>query len=385
MVADVIYPVWRTTAAGVGAVAVEVGVGGSNAIHHPHRAFGDVVNVGEVALHLAVVEDVDRAAFENGSGKQPGRHIRAAPRAIDREIAQAGGRQAKQVAVTVRHQFVGFLCGGVQADRVVHFVVRRERHPRVGTVDAGTAGIDQVLDFVVAAALQNIAKTNQIALDVGVRVGQRVTHASLRGEMDDALEIFFGKQFVQRNRVSHVHADEAEVGIGLQTLQARQLQLRVVVIIEVVDADHIVAAFQKNAGDVESDKAGSAGKQDFHGGLAVEKPCWRAAGRIAVVGSVGRQFIPLLAVEPGRQEYVRQGALLDPAVLCGRIVHLQVLGFGLVDAVRCGFSRTENDYVLPFHPAVVLLVLHHGASRQSFRLLRQVATDHRVLRIYAKQ
>jgi hypothetical protein len=95
-----------------------------------------------------VVEDVDRPAFEDGLGEQEQRHVRPAPRAIDREEAQAGGRQAVEMAVGVRHQLVGLLGRGVQADRVVDAVVLGERHLGVAAVDAGARGIDQVLHLV---------------------------------------------------------------------------------------------------------------------------------------------------------------------------------------------------------------------------------------------
>jgi hypothetical protein len=65
---------------------------------------------------------------EDGLGEQEQRHVRPAPGAVDGEEAQAGGRQAVEVAVGVRHQLVGLLGGGVEADRVVDAVVLGERH-----------------------------------------------------------------------------------------------------------------------------------------------------------------------------------------------------------------------------------------------------------------
>lgn len=79
-----------------------------------------------------MIEHVDRTAFKNGAGKEPRRHVRTPPGFIDGEIAQAGRRQAEQVAIAVRHQFIRLLGGGVETDRVIHFVMNRERHPGVG-------------------------------------------------------------------------------------------------------------------------------------------------------------------------------------------------------------------------------------------------------------
>src|SRR3546814_2200230 len=85
----------------------------------------DVVDVGEVAGVVAVVEHVDRLAGQDLAREQEQRHVRPAPGPVDGEEAQAGGRQVEQVAVGVRHQFVGLLGGRVHAHRVVD---RSEEH-----------------------------------------------------------------------------------------------------------------------------------------------------------------------------------------------------------------------------------------------------------------
>ena len=55
-------PVRRIARAGIRARRVERGVPFSPRVYHAYYAFDDVVDVGEVADHLAVVEDVDGAA-----------------------------------------------------------------------------------------------------------------------------------------------------------------------------------------------------------------------------------------------------------------------------------------------------------------------------------
>jgi hypothetical protein len=59
----------------------------------PHR-LDDIVNIGEVALHLAVVVDVNTFTFQHRFRELEQRHIRAAPRAIDGKEAQSGGWDA---------------------------------------------------------------------------------------------------------------------------------------------------------------------------------------------------------------------------------------------------------------------------------------------------
>jgi hypothetical protein len=190
MIADVEHPVGRIAGRRIGVGGSVPGIGRRHPVVHPQHGFDDVVHVGEVALHAAVVEDVDRPTFEDRPGEQEGRHVGSAPRAIDREEAQAGGRQAIEVAVGVRHQLVGLLGRGVEADRVIDVVTLGEGHARVAAVDAGTRGVDQMLNRVMAAAFEDVHEADQIAVDVGVGVEQRVAHAGLGGQMDHSLETF---------------------------------------------------------------------------------------------------------------------------------------------------------------------------------------------------
>ena len=74
------------------------------------------------------------------------------------------------------------------------------------------------------------------------------------------------KQRGQRLPVGDVQALEAEMGMRPQARQAGLFQGGVVVGVEVVDADHGIAARQQAFAGVHSDKSGSAGnKHRVHG------------------------------------------------------------------------------------------------------------------------
>ena len=264
MVADVEDTERGLAATRIGLVGVKAGVGLGGVIEHADHAFDDVVHIGEVTLHLAVVEHVDRPAFERGLGEQEQRHVRAPPGAIHGEEAQARGRQAEQVAVGVGHQLVGFLGGGVHADGVVHRIVLGERHLGVAAVDAGAAGVGQVRHLVVAAAFQDVHEADDVAVDIGMRVFDRVAHAGLGGEVDDAVEFFFGEELFDALAIGDIHLHEAEAGVRLQARQAVALELRVVVIIQIVEADHLVTPRQQALGGMHADKARRPGYQHLH-------------------------------------------------------------------------------------------------------------------------
>ena len=129
---DVVQKVFGCAAAdvvdGVGRQreAVFAGLSLRGTLHDAEDALNDVVDVGEVALHVAVVEDLDRAALGERVGGGEVKHVRAACGSVDREEAEAGGRDIVELAVAVGQELVGFFSGRVEGDRVVDFVFHCE-------------------------------------------------------------------------------------------------------------------------------------------------------------------------------------------------------------------------------------------------------------------
>ena len=68
-----------------------------------------------------------------------------------------------------------------------------------------------------------------------------------------------------RRMVGEVHLDEAEAIVAPAELgEPVALQLDAVIIVDVVDADHLLAAGEQPVADVEADEAGRAGHEDGH-------------------------------------------------------------------------------------------------------------------------
>ncbi len=86
--------------AGSGDWASQFGSAAAGTVQGGDHAGDDVVHIGEVALHLAVAEDVDRPAGEDRLGELEERHVRPAPGAVDREEPEpvegcrTGGRRS---------------------------------------------------------------------------------------------------------------------------------------------------------------------------------------------------------------------------------------------------------------------------------------------------
>ncbi len=260
MVADVEHAVGRAA----------FGCGRGGLVQHAQHAFDNVVDPGEVALHVAVVEHVDGAAFEHGLGEREVGHVGPAPGPVHGEEAQAGGGQPVEVAVGVGHQLVGFLGGGVQTHRVVHRVALLERHLRVAAVHAGAGRVDQVPHALRAAAFQHVTEAGEVALEVGVRVGDGVTHTGLRCQVHHAVEALAREQRLHARAVGQVEPLEAKARLPLQLAEPGLLECRVVVIVEVVDAGDRVTARQQALRGVHADEAGRAGEQDVHPAIVVQ-------------------------------------------------------------------------------------------------------------------
>ena len=93
---------------------------------------------------------------------------------------------------------------------MVDVLVHRERHLRVGAVDRARRRVDQVLHAVVPAAFEDMQEADEVGVDVGVRVVERIAHAGLRRQVDDPLDA--GANRARSFAVGEVELVEGEAG-----------------------------------------------------------------------------------------------------------------------------------------------------------------------------
>lgn len=129
VVADVIYLV-RGDGQPVLTVLLLGGV-----LHDANYTFYYVVDIGEVALAVAIIENPDGFAFHQLIGEAEVSHVGTASRAINCKEAQAGRGNVVELRVGMGHQLVALLGGGIEAHGVVHLVVCRIRHLLVAAID----------------------------------------------------------------------------------------------------------------------------------------------------------------------------------------------------------------------------------------------------------
>jgi hypothetical protein len=67
----------------------------------------------------------------------------------------------------------------------------------------------------VAAAFEDVHEADEVAVHIGVRILQRIAHAGLGGQVDDAVELLGGEERFHAGAVGDVQFHEAEVRLGV--------------------------------------------------------------------------------------------------------------------------------------------------------------------------
>ena len=161
------------------------------------------------------------------------------------------------------HQFVRLLGRRIEADGVVHVVMDGKGHLRVGPVDGARGRKDQVPDVVMAAPLQDIDEADEVTVHVGMGVRNRIADPGLGGEIDDDLGLLVFKQGFHGPAVGELRPDKAEVLLLFQDGQAGLFEGDVVVVVQVVQADHVPAVLEQPPGKVKADEPCGPGNQYF--------------------------------------------------------------------------------------------------------------------------
>ena len=257
------------------------------AFHDADNTLDDVVDIGEVPLAVAVVEDLDGLACLQFLCGGEVEHVRPACGPVNSEEAETCGRNIVELAVAVRQELIGLFSGRVEGDRVIDLVFNCEGHFFVAAVYGRAGGVDQVLDafigvvivfvshvlicdyFVVGvtAGFENVVESDQVAFDIDVRVIDGVADAGLRSQIHYDRRPVCREHFVDEGLVSDAASDENVLDWRIDRVDHAEtvfFELRIVVIVHVVEIDHSAAfEFAAQAYDeVGAYKAGRACDQD---------------------------------------------------------------------------------------------------------------------------
>src|SRR5579859_7373656 len=116
-----------------------------------------------------------------------------------------------------------------------------------------------------SAAFQHVEETDQIAVDVRLRMVDRITHARLGREMDYPLRSGVLEEGPKRILVGYIGMVELETLVNADVLDPVPLEIDVVVVAEIVQPGYPVTFSQQALAHMKSDEAGRAGhKHSFH-------------------------------------------------------------------------------------------------------------------------
>ena len=119
------------------------------------------------------------------------------------------------------------------------------------------------------AGFENIGEPDEIRLNVGLGIGQGISHASLGGKVDDPVEPMLGKHAFYGIAISQITACESPrslpfSGLIAERAKARLFQRWIVIVIDRIEPHHIVAAGEQMTRGVKANKTCGAGYKDLH-------------------------------------------------------------------------------------------------------------------------
>ena len=96
----------------------------------------------------------------------------------------------------------------------------------------------------MTARLKDIVKTDDIALDICIRVGNRIPHTRLRSKVYNNIELKLSKQRVHNSPIGDISLNKVPAiyaALSSQALYAREavvLDCRVVVVVQAIKTNH---------------------------------------------------------------------------------------------------------------------------------------------------
>ena len=135
-----------------------------------------------------------------------------------------------------------------------------------------------MLDLVVAAAFEDVDEADDIAVGIGSRILDGITHARLGGEMHDAVGFEGPECLLDSLSILEIAPEIGKARMREQALHPGALEADVVIVVEIVDTKDLVATFEQAFGDCRADESGRTRHENLHGLKSSTSPC---LGRIA--------------------------------------------------------------------------------------------------------
>jgi hypothetical protein len=120
-----------------------------------------------------------------------------------------------------------------------------------------------MLNAGVPASFEYIEKADNVAVDVHMGILEGVANARLSRKMNDALRPFAFEELSHTLPVGNVDLDGTESSARGKSREARLLQGNVIVAVEIVQPENVVAAREEPLRDMHSDESRCSRDEDF--------------------------------------------------------------------------------------------------------------------------
>gem|GEM_PF-3844699 len=113
-----------------------------------------------------------------------------------------------------------------------------------------------MLNFVMPASLEDVDEANQVGVNVGMGVFNGVANPGLRRQVDDARRCELAEGFRHFLTVGDVLADFGKPVPGGQPRKSCLLEGDIVIVVDVIDANDLIAPVQKLVRHMGPDEPG---------------------------------------------------------------------------------------------------------------------------------
>ena len=164
----------------------------------------------------------------------------------------------------MRDELIGLFGRRVKSQRVINAFGHGKRHPGMRAVDRTGRCVHQVLHFVVSTSFDDMQEPNQIRVDVGMRIFNRITHAGLSCEMYYAIESMRLEDALHLGAIDKINKLKGKPVVIFKLRKTGFFQIDIVIIAEIVQPYNRVSARQQRTRDVTTNKSGCSGNQILH-------------------------------------------------------------------------------------------------------------------------
>ena len=117
-------------------------------------------------------------------------------------------------------------------------------------------------DIRVTAPFEKIHEPHQVAFHISVGVYETVTDARLGGQVYYPVKCMIGKKPLHPLPVRHIQADKAKRAVRFEPLKASFFEAHIVVTVQIVKADDLVAVSKETSAQMKTDKPRGSGNED---------------------------------------------------------------------------------------------------------------------------